>query len=180
MNMQPLFSTKERELILNYLLDHADLPINMNQIAREIGVSPSQVHKYVSILRQCKLVEGSEVLDTPLLNTLRLIKNLNIIDEFGVVKKIRKAIPSAKGIGLYGSWAGGRNTRQSDLDLWVKTDIEVSDLEIAKISRTISEGLRAEVELLIATPRKIDFLQKKAESVYYTLFNSMLLWGEPL
>lgn len=180
MNMQPLFSTKERELILDYLLDNPDEEINMNGLARKLGVSPGQVHHYLGILEKQGLFRNRKLVDNAITRSLRVVKNLNRIKESRAVERIRKKLPRAKGIGVYGSWANGTNKWSSDLDLWVKINKDLSDLELAKLNKELSEKIGVSVEVLIATPDRMEHLRKNVESLYHSLFNSITLWGESL
>ncbi|MCD6522168.1 MAG: nucleotidyltransferase domain-containing protein [Candidatus Diapherotrites archaeon] len=178
--MQPLFSTKERELILDYLLDNPNEEINMNALARKLGVSPSQVHHYLGILKKEGLFKNKKLVDNAITRSLRVVKNLSKIKKSQIIKRIRKKFPRVRGVGVYGSWANGTNRKGSDLDLWIKIDKDLSDLDLAKINKELSKRMEVSVEVLVATPERMEHLRKNVESLYYSLFNSITIWGESL
>ncbi len=176
--MQPLFSTKERELILDYLLGNPNEEINMNALARKLGVSPGQVHHYLGILEGCGLFKNKMLVDNAMTHTLRLSKNLARMGRFEVIKTIRKRVKRAVGIGVYGSWANGSNKKGSDMDIWVKSDVDLNDLDLSKLNKELSIRAGVPVEVLVLTAERMKHLKNKAESLYYSLFNSITLWGE--
>lgn len=180
MNMQILFSTKQRELIMNYLLDNPNKEINMNQIARKLKISPAQVHKYITILRGEHLVRDKTFLSTSLINSLRIVRNLNKINELNTVRILQKYFPMAEGIGIYGSWAKGMNDETADLDIWIKMKKTLKDIEIAKARREIEQKIGKPVDITILTPERIKNLREKNDSFYFSIYHGITLWGEGL
>jgi len=178
MEMQPLFSTVEREKIMRYLLENPSTEINMNAMARRLCLSPGQIHKYVSLLRGNGLVEGKWLRDTPLVRALRLIDNLRRIDDARLVRLARRYLTGVKGIAVYGSWATGSNLETADLDIWVKMAKEPKDAELAALRRKLGEAIGAPVDILIATPGRLEHLKSKNESLFHSLYHSIVLWGE--
>ncbi|MFH1752265.1 MAG: nucleotidyltransferase domain-containing protein [archaeon] len=180
MNMQVLFSTDEREKIMNYLLYNPSKEINLNEIARQVKVSPGQVHKYVSILRKLGIVKSNFLKESPLVNSLRLTQNLVFIEKKKIVKKLKKGIPEIKGIGVYGSWAKGTNYEDSDLDVWIKIEKTPSDKNLYELKKEIEKSSKVAVDLMALTPEKLLHLKEKSESFYFSLFDTIHLWGESL
>ena len=180
MNIQPLFSTPERERIMEHLLEHPSEEISMNALARKLRVSPGLVHKHVSLLRKNGLVRGRKLLDTPLVRALRVVDNLRRVEEAALPNILRKHLAAAKGFGMYGSWSNGSNSETADLDIWVKLEKEPKDSELAALRKRLEGALGVSVDVLIATPDRLEHLRAKSESLYYSLYNSILLWGEPL
>ncbi len=180
MEIHPLVSTEERELILGYLLAHPSEKINMNGIARELGLSPGQIHKYVSILRKEGLVKGDEWAEGPLAHALRLLFNIKRIGGAEVVGILRRELPGVTGVGIFGSWASGTNLEGSDLDIWVKMGKEPEELAVARARRKLEERVGAPVDIVIATPERMEHFRKKSDAFYFSLYNGRFLWGEEL
>jgi predicted nucleotidyltransferase len=180
MNIVPLFSTKEREEILSYLLTNPSEEITMRGLARKLKLSPGQVHKYIGILKKEGLFERKRLKETPLTSSLRLLWNLKRIDDAGIVGILRRGFTKVAGVGMYGSWASGTNLEDSDLDLWVKTETEPKDIEIAKVRKELEAKIKVPVDVVIATPERLEHFRVKSDSFYFSLYNGKLLWGEGL
>jgi len=180
MKIQPLYSTKEREKILSHLLDHPSEKINMNQLARRLKISVGQVHKYVSILRKEGIVKGDSLQDTATIRSLRVLCNLQKINEKKIIQLLKRHLPDISGIGIYGSWAKGTNIENADLDLWIKMKKSPSDIDIAKTRKEIETVIGVPVDLTIATSESMKHFREKSDSFYFSLFNGIKLWGEEL
>ncbi|MFH1448245.1 MAG: nucleotidyltransferase domain-containing protein [Candidatus Micrarchaeota archaeon] len=180
MNICPLFATKEREKILDYLLEHPSERINMNGLARKLHLSPGQIHKYITILRKAGLVEKDTIKETPLTGVLRLTHNLKRIAQTKLVDILRRGFPRVKGIGIYGSWASGTNLEDADLDIWLKIEKEPADENMAKMRKKLEKKLGIPVDIVIATPERLKHFQEKSDSFYFSLYHGRILWGEGL
>lgn len=180
MNIGRLISTKERQKILGHLLTHPSEVTTMRALAAKLGVSASQVHKYFGILGKEGLLEGLRLKRGPLTASLRLLWNVKRIEEAGVVQVLRRRIKSVEGIGFYGSWAAGTNTEDSDLDLWIKTEAEPDDLELAKTRKELESKLGVPVDIIIVSPESLKHLREKSDAFYFSLYNGRVVWGEGL
>ncbi len=177
MNMNELHSTPERERILKALLTRQGRR-TMREIAKEADVSPAQVHKYLRILEKGGVVKGNELLEVPLVHSLRLSQNLLRLEEAKAVEILRKRMPGIKGIGIFGSWSRGTNLQKSDLDIWVKVDRMPALEKTAEARRELGEKLGAEIDLTLLDKEKIKANMEKNPPFYFSLFYSILLWGE--
>lgn len=178
MRMQALFSTDERERIIRYLLENPSEEIGINALARKLNVSPSQVHKYVSLLRESGIAKGMKLRDVPLVHALRLVDNLRRIERARIVGLTRKNLPGIRGMGIYGGWADGSNTETSDLDIWIRMETEPDDIRLAGLRKALEGKIGVPVDILVATPERLGHLRKKSESLYHSLYHSIKLWGE--
>jgi predicted nucleotidyltransferase len=180
MKIYRLLSTDERERILGYVLEHPSERINMNKLARELKLSVGQIHKYVTILREYKIVMDDRLQEIPLTCALRLLWNLKRIKEAKVVGILRRGLPNIIGIGIYGSWASGTNSEGADLDLWVNTEKEPDDISIAKVRRELETRMQLPVDLTITTPDRLAHFRKKSDAFYFSLYHGIVLWGDRL
>jgi predicted nucleotidyltransferase len=80
---------------------------------------------------------------------------------------------------MYGSWAEGTNTTESDIDLWVYCKTLPPGTEVAELERDISRALSAEVHVLMLSPDKI-MTMKNSDEPFYRSFTkqSVTLEGE--
>jgi predicted nucleotidyltransferase len=131
-----------------------------------------EVLRYVLYKDTIKVTTVSKELS--LSKGIKILLNIERID----LLKINK--PFIKGIGVYGSWANGTNTVDSDIDIWIKTDKYPDEKELAHLSKILREMTLTDVQLLVLTPEKIEQI-KKDTSFFSSLYNgSFLLWGEPI
>ncbi len=180
MNISRLVSTEEREKILAYLLSHPSESVNMNGLARKLDLSPGQIHKYVGILKQAGLFKDGKLLDIPIVRAFRIVLNIRGIEKAGVAAALLRNFPKAEGIGIYGSFASGGNSENSDLDLWVKIGKEPKDAEIARARRELEDKLGFPVDIIIATPERLANFREKSDAFYFSLYYGITLWGESL
>jgi predicted nucleotidyltransferase len=180
MDISRLLSTSERLKILAYVLSHPSEEIVPDRIARKVGVSRSQAHKYVAIMRGEGLVRGKQLEQGPVPDSLRLLMNTRRISEARLTDALRRRFPKATGIGVFGSWANGTNEEGSDLDVWLKMPAEPPDLEVARAKKETGEKLGAPLDMFIATPARLSRLREKSDAFYFSLYNGKLLWGEGL
>jgi predicted nucleotidyltransferase len=91
------------------------------------------------------------------------------------------SLGSAKGLGLYGSWARGTNHQDSDLDVWIKADSLPAENMLARMQKDLSLQTRAEVNLLVLTPEKLERLKREDKPFYNSLIiGQVTLKGESL
>lgn len=180
MNLSMIFSTKEREKILDYLLKYPTKKINMNKLARDLDLSPGQIHKYVSILRKEKIIANDQLKEFHITFALRLLLNHKRIQKANIVKILHNSFPQLKGLGIFGSWARGTNLEGADLDIWLKMEDEPNDLEIAKAKRAIERKIKVPVDLVIASPKRLKHIKEKSDAFYFSLYSGINIWGEEL
>ncbi len=114
-------------------------------------------------------------LDGAFSRAVKLLLNLENIDLSSL------SLGAAKGFGLYGSWAKGTNDRDSDLDVWIRTEVQPSENDLARLQRDLSLQTSSEVDLLVLTPEKLERIKREDPPFYSALtMDSMTLKGEPL
>jgi predicted nucleotidyltransferase len=180
MDITEFMSTRERLSILEHLLYHPSDEIVPDRVAKKAKVSRSQAHKYVTILRKQGLVAGRRMAESPLVQALRALLNVKKVEEAGVDGILKRHFQKMKGWGLFGSWAAGTNSEGSDLDIWMKLEREPQDLEMARAKSEISGKLGVGVDLVAATPQRLEGFRKKSDAFYYSLYNGKLMRGEGL
>ncbi|MCX6769951.1 MAG: nucleotidyltransferase domain-containing protein [Candidatus Micrarchaeota archaeon] len=180
MDIPSLLGTDERVRLLAHLLSHPSEEIVPGALAKSAKVSRSQAHKYAGILRAQGLVRGKMLAESPSLQAVRALLNVERLNRAGVTGILRRRFPEARGIGIYGSFARGANSEGSDLDIWMKIGEEPADLEIAKAKKEIAGKVGAQADIVAATPQRLLRMREKSDAFYFSLYNGILLWGEPL
>jgi predicted nucleotidyltransferase len=176
MYLQELFSTDERLRILEHVMLREDQRVSM--ISRECGLSKGLVSQFMRTLQANGLVRKVGNLYSPTDNFIsREVRRIINLSKVRVRRMDRRSI---LGLGLYGSWARGTNTIESDVDVWVKTDRYPSQEYLAAFSSQLRKMFGTEVRLLVLTSEKIG--QIKTDEVFH--FNlrkdSIVLWGEDI
>ena len=174
-DLSALFRSGERITLLRTVLV---LPAcTVQQIATKTGLSKGLVSPYLVLLEHEGLLEKKDrtylLKFSPLTVAVKHLLNIDLVS--GVFKK-----PSwAAGIGMYGSWAEGTNTTESDIDLWVYCKTIPPGTAVAELEREISRALSAEVHVLTLNPNKI-MTMKNSDEPFYRSFvrQSVTLEGE--
>lgn len=171
-----LFSSPQRVKILEFVLYRETSTVTI--VSKELSVSKGLVSQFLSNLQKLGILHcenGYHPTNHVLTRVIKIFLNINRID----IPKIKKK-SFIKGIGLYGSWAHGTNTVNSDLDIWIKVDSYPDEKELADLVKILRQMTHTDVQLLVLTPQKFEQI-KKDEPFFSSLYNgSLLLWGELL
>jgi len=137
----------------------------VNQVSNETGITKGLVSRYLKYVHGVGLFIKTKNLYKPIdcahNRALRSLLNLNKIN----VKSLD--VDWTTGIGIFGSWAEGTNTYESDLDIWVKVDAYPAEYQMARLQRDISAMAGVEVNMLVLTPEK--FSPDKTKNLFKCL-----------
>ena len=179
MRTDSLISGEKRRRLFGLIVLAPTRSLGVRELARELNVSPAFVSGYFKALARKGLLtrDGKPDFSSPLLRGLKLLYNIELLWPLAnAISKNRLVL----GIGVYGSWAFGTNTGESDLDLWVKAKRPLSLAETAKLKLEADGFSSSDVSFLILEREKLQSLKKASPPFYYALANSFLLSGEPL
>jgi len=173
-----LFKTKERVNILYYVLYQNAFTVN--QVSKETGVTKGLVSRYLNYLHRVGLLNrlgnSYRTKDCAHTRAVKLLLNLNKLHNLDSLD-----IHWAAGTGIFGSWALGTNTYESDLDIWVKVDAYPSEYELARLQKDIRTMAGVEVNLLVLTHEKMEGMIKADPPFYNSLIRtSVVLEGESI
>ncbi len=174
-----LFKSEERIRILRYIGIRTSFTVQ--SVADATGVSKGLVSQYLNMLVQENLLGRNKRSflrnDTALWKAAKRLLNLDLL-------RPQISLPAwAEGIGIYGSWAEGTNTTESDLDLWILVKDYDPEMEItaAELEQTIAAAIRCEVHSLILTAEKLRRIRERDQPFYAGLMKGCLtLEGEGL
>ena len=170
-----LFRSEERITLLRAVLTVPACTVQ--QIAMKTGLSKGLVSPYLALLERGGLLERKDRTYTlkfsPVTVAVKRLLNIDLVA--GVFRK-----PAwATGIGMYGSWAEGTNTEESDIDLWVYCENCPPGTTLAEMEREISRTLSAEVHILVLNRDKFTGMKKSDEPFYRSFVKqSITLDGE--
>ncbi len=170
--LSEIFRTEERIRILRHVSLRQSATVGA--VALATGVSKGLASGYLNTLVSEGLLRRENRTfirdDTPLWLAIKRLLNLDLL-------KDTITLPEwARGIGIYGSWAGGTNTTESDLDLWVLVDTASPDTEIraVELEGTITAHTRCEVNIFILTPDRVRYLRENDRPFYTALITGRL------
>ena len=175
--LNELFKTEERAKVLRYVMFRKSLRVA--EVSRATGVTKGLVSRYLRLLVEYGLLQkdGREysTRDGAHSRAIKLLLNLERID------LSTHSLGSARGLGLYGSWARGTNHQESDLDVWIRADSLPPESVLSRLQRDLSHQADSEVNLLVLTPEKLERLKIDDAPFYNSLvMSSVTLKGEPL
>jgi predicted nucleotidyltransferase len=172
-----LFKTEERAKVLRYAMFRNSFICS--EVSRATGVTKGLVSRYLRLLEEYGLLQKDgrkySAHDGAHSRAIKLLLNLEKIDLSTL------SLGSARGLGLYGSWARGTNHQESDLDVWIRADSLPAESELARLQKDLSWQVDCEVNLLVLTPEKLERLKREDKPFYNSLvMGSVTLKGESL
>ncbi|MCK5660598.1 MAG: ArsR family transcriptional regulator [Methanosarcinales archaeon] len=172
-----LFKTKERLRILSYIMLQKNATVT--QVSNATSVTKGLVSRYLNYLYSVGLITKMEKSYTPLdCAKTRAIKLLLNLDK---IKITALELDFITGIGIFGSWAQGTNTHESDLDIWLKVEGFPPEYQLARLQKDIRAMAGVEVNMIILTPDKIESIKKSDPPFYNSLQRtSVVLMGDPI
>jgi len=174
MNIEKLFSTKERVNILNEII-YLEKEFGVNEIARKVRLSKGLISKYFNILLKENLIRKKKNKFVVKINSevksIRIMLNIQKIEI-----KIFKKYKFIKSVGLYGSCIKGVNTELSDIDLWIKIE-NTKEEELAELTSELRKKIR-NIKIIVLDDKKIEKLKRQDILFYHSLyFGSIILYG---
>ena len=165
-----LFKTEERIRILRYVAGQRQ--VTTTAVAGASGTSKPLVSRYLRLL-----VKGGFCTQRGRAYTWNENARSLAVKRLLNFDLLAAAVPLpewSRGIGIYGSYAEGTNTADSDLDLWVLVDEYTPDLEIpaARVEKDASAAAGTEANLLILTPERLSDLRETDQPFYTSLIRS--------
>jgi predicted nucleotidyltransferase len=174
-----LFKSEDRIRILRSVC--LDDVVSVQAVSVETGVSKGLASLYLNLLVDYGLLARKNRAfyrrKGDLWRVIKILLNLDLL------RPLLRLPVWARGIGIYGSWARGTNTRDSDLDVWVLVDEYSPELEfrVAESDQDLSKVTNGPVHSLILTREKLDFIASSDKPFYANLIrNQITIEGESL
>jgi predicted nucleotidyltransferase len=174
-----LFKSEDRIRILRFV--SLNDTFSVHSVSNATGVSKGLASLYLNILVNYGLLSRSGRVfhkrNTGLWSVVKLLQNLDQLTH------ALRLPPWARGIGIYGSWARGTNTSDSDLDIWVLVDNYDPEFEfrVAESDLDLSKLTNGPVHTLILTREKLAGIASSDQPFYANLIkDSITIEGESL
>jgi len=174
-----LLSSPERIRLVKLFLFETEVNLKVRETAGKAKVSPALVSGTIRLFKKKGLIKKNKIdFLHPVIKALKILLNIEFLESIKLTKKTLSLFDGCNGIGLYGSWADGTNTKESDIDLWIKTGKE-NEKGVAEI-RKLFKGSKIEASIFVLTEKKLKELKEKDFVFYCVLHNSFVLFGEGL
>lgn len=166
--LEKLFTSKNRIKILGYFFFEKN-PSYIRQISNELGISPSAVKGEIENLVEIGLLKNieNEITLNEECNFLSEIKSIFLKTDFLVIP-IKNCLKGEdiKFALVFGSFAKGNFSEESDVDLLVVGD--VTESKLFKILKKVEEKIRREINPVVWNEK--DFVKKKNERLGKEIF----------
>lgn len=137
--------------ILRWFLFHPTASVNINELARELEVSPGSVKRFADLLCREHIVDMKKIGTAHMFtlnNSSHVVKELK--KTLMVMKlweeKIEELAPNAISLAVYGSTASGNFDEKSDIDILViGTEQEVDYTLVSEIETKVGHELQVTV-----------------------------------
>lgn len=152
--IEKLFTSTTRTRILKLLLLNPDKEFHLRELAREIGITPVYVNKELQNLKDLNLVLCSRKGNLSIFQINRgslifpELKNIFLKTEI-FVEIIKESVKKLKieFAFIYGSFAKGVESKESDIDLFVAGSIHED--ELGRIIHEIEKRIKREVNYIL-------------------------------
>jgi len=172
-----LFKTEKRVEILNYVL--YENKSSVTKVSRETGVSKGLVSRFIRYLESSGLIGKSGRSYYP--KNIEKTKAIKVLLNLDKINPNQLNLDWADSAGIYGSWASGTNTSESDFDIWVKVEKYPPEQKISQLNKDLMNMTKTEVSMLILIPEKLETLKNTDKPFYNSLLrNSIILKGDKL
>ena len=154
---------------------------HVRELARQFTLAPTTVSKYLQQFAEQGILERKEErhhllfradTNNPLFQAQKIEYNLQRIQQSGIVPFLEEKLNFPRAIIVFGSYAKGENTPQSDLDLFVLTET-ITEPKMEQYE-TI---LKAPIQLFIYTTTKFKMMRKKNPELFNNIVNGIKLRG---
>lgn len=174
-----LLNPNKTSLIVAHILNNPDKTVKITEIAKELRVSKGSVSLAANgLMKEGILKEWTVDTENPRTRALKILLNTEAVVKSGAIGELMKI---GLGGGVYGSWARGTNTGDSDIDLWIKPKKSFRQSDAAQTSREIRRKLGLQVQLLVLSKERVEQLKSNNAVFFYSLlFGSIKLFGEDI
>ena len=179
MTSEYLISTNAQK-VLKFLLVHSGKMCYEREIARGTGISYGSANKVLNQLHRKGLIRRKKEgrmcyyaidMSNPYIKEFKILNNLLLLEP--LIEKLKSC---TRKIVLYGSWAQGVDTEDSDIDLFIVTsDVGKARSIVNKFSYSKKSAER-KIQAVINTPAEL-LNQDKREKVFMEeVAQGKILW----
>ncbi len=165
--------------ILEMFIMNPEKGFHVREIARKLKKSPTTISKYLKNYEKLGILRSEKKFNHLLFMAnlsenfrhKKIMFNLDRIDSSGLVEFLKNKLDYPEAVILFGSWARGKNSGESDLDLLIISPNK-KELDLKKFSNKLGE-----VQLFILSRSEIDKMKKDNPELLNSFVNGLVLEG---
>lgn len=174
-----LISTNVQK-VLKFLLMHSGKRCYEREIARGTKISYGSANKVLNQLHKRGLIQRKTEgrmcyyaidMSNPYIKEFKILNNLLLLEP--LVDKLK---PYARKIVLYGSWAEGSDTEDSDIDLFIVASDDDKVRSIVKQFSFSKKSANRKIQAVISTPAELINQDKKEKVFMDEVKRGRILW----
>ena len=167
--------------ILSIFVEEPDKKLNVREVARMAGVTPTTASKHLKNLSKNKFLlkkkERNMILysadtESQTFRDFKIYQNIKKIKETGVVDFINTELSYPETIILFGSYAKGENTKRSDIDLFILSESK-KGIDCGKFQKILG----AEIQTFIYSRKETEGMKTKNKELLNNIINGTKLSG---
>ncbi len=167
--------------ILRQLLE-MEKPIRIRETATNLGIPKSKLWRIIKTLEEEKIVRKTGI--TYIINhgyfKTRSLKQFVFIPYIGTqIVKVFQNTPYS--VGIYGSYASGKNYQDSDIDIWVYHPTPIGFIERGRLLSSLMAIFNKDIDLLTLSDEMIENLTRENPGFLTSIISSEItIKGEEL
>ena len=167
--------------ILKHFIEEPEREFHIRELAKITKTAPTTATVYLEDFKKENLLEKSKSrnvilfkanLENPLFKEIKKHYNIINILKSGLLEYLNEQLNYPEAIILFGSYAKGENTKNSDIDLFILTE---SKKEISL--KQFEEKLIPEIQLFIYNKKELNNLKKINKDLLNNILNGIKLSG---
>jgi predicted nucleotidyltransferase len=163
--------------VLNYLLSHPNKPFHEREIARRSGISYGSANNVLNKLFKDGILQrkGEGKMRYYSVDTSKTyIKELKILNNLLLLETlVEKLKPHVNKIVLFGSWASGTDTDESDIDLFI---VSSDEKQVRSIIEQYSGLIGKKIQAIIKNPINLLTVNKRKNVFMKQVATGKILW----
>jgi len=178
--INPYLISTNHQKILRFLVLHPDQSFYEREIGRKTGLSPSSAHYALVRLYRASLINRKQngrmyfySIDktNPYLKEFKVLANLLLIEP--LVERLKRL---SHKIVLFGSWADGSDTEDSDIDLFIVSSEKEKVLSVVNKFSYSTKLYNRKLQPIISSPEELLKKGKEERAFLEQVEKGKVLW----
>lgn len=174
----------DKEAALRHFFEEPNRWFHVREMARMLKLTPTTVSKYLNALYRkgviIKKPERKHLLfkadtENSSYKDAKIYYNIKLLRECGLIGYLDNKLHYPEAVILFGSYAKGENNKNSDIDLFIISNIkkELSSLNLSEFEKK----LKTKIQLFIKNKSDFIKLQKENKNLVNSILNGFVIKG---